>query len=159
MSAKPSSPPSEPVSRRGLVARLVAAAAAGAAVFNGEVRAASPAVPRVAYHLSDLDKVGFVLGNIANHIEGMGGADKVTIVLVVHGPALNAFRHASANPDLARKLAKASAQGVGLEACGNTLEAQKLELGDLLAGFVRVDQGGVTRLAQLQAEGYAYLRP
>jgi intracellular sulfur oxidation DsrE/DsrF family protein len=28
-----------------------------------------------------------------------------------------------------------------------------------LAGFVRVDQGGVTRLAQLQAEGYAYLRP
>lgn len=159
MPAKPSSPPSEPVSRRGLVARLVAAAAAGAAVFNGEVRAASPAVPRVAYHLSDLNKVGFVLGNIANHIEGMGGADKVTIVLVVHGPALNAFRQASANPDLARKLAKASAQGVGLEACGNTLEAQKLELGDLLAGFVRVDQGGVTRLAQLQAEGYAYLRP
>jgi intracellular sulfur oxidation DsrE/DsrF family protein len=159
MPAKPSSPPSEPVSRRGLVARLVAAAAAGAAVFNGEVRAVSPAVPRVAYHLSDLDKVGFVLGNIANHIEGMGGADKVTIVLVVHGPALNAFRQASANPDLARKLAKASAQGVGLEACGNTLEAQKLELGDLLAGFVRVDQGGVTRLAQLQAEGYAYLRP
>lgn len=159
MPAKPSSPPSEPVSRRGLVARLVAAAAAGAAAFNGEVRAASPAVPRVAYHLSDLDKVGFVLGNIANHIEGMGGADKVTIVLVVHGPALNAFRQASANPDLARKLAKASAQGVSLEACGNTLEAQKLELGDLLAGFVRVDQGGVTRLAQLQAEGYAYLRP
>jgi len=159
MPAKPSSPPSEPVSRRGLMARLVAAAAAGAAVFNGEVRAASPAVPRVAYHLSDLDKVSFVLGNIANHIEGMGGADKVTIVLVVHGPALNAFRQASANPDLARKLAKASAQGVGLEACGNTLEAQKLELGDLLAGFVRVDQGGVTRLAQLQAEGYAYLRP
>ncbi|MDF2981001.1 MAG: hypothetical protein K0Q69_773 [Devosia sp.] len=159
MPAKPSSPPSEPVSRRGLMARLVAAAAAGAAVFNGEVRAASPAVPRVAYHLSDLDKVGFVLGNIANHIEGMGGADKVSIVLVVHGPALNAFRQASANPDLARKLAKASAQGVGLEACGNTLEAQKLELGDLLAGFVRVDQGGVTRLAQLQAEGYAYLRP
>lgn len=159
MPAKPSSPPSEPVSRRGLMARLVAAAAAGAAVFNGEVRAASPAVPRVAYHLSDLDKVGFVLGNIANHIEGMGGADKVTIVLVVHGPALNAFRQASANPDLARKLAKASAQGVGLEACGNTLEAQKLELGDLLAGFVLVDQGGVTRLAQLQAEGYAYLRP
>ena len=159
MPAKPSSPPSEPVSRRGLMARLVAAAAAGAAVFNGEVRAASPAVPRVAYHLSDLDKVGFVLGNIANHIEGMGGADKVTIVLVVHGPALNAFRQASANPDLARKLAKASAQGIGLEACGNTLEAQKLELGDLLAGFVRVDQGGVTRLAQLQAEGYAYLRP
>lgn len=160
MPAKPSSlPPTEPVSRRGLVARLVAAAAAGAAVFNGEAQAASPTVPRVAYHLSDMDKVAFVLGNIANHIEGMGGPDKVTIVLVVHGPALNAFREASANPDLARKLSKVGGQGVGLEACGNTLEAQKLELSDLLPGFVRVDQGGVTRLAQLQAEGYAYLRP
>ncbi len=160
MPAKPSLPPTEAVSRRGLVARLVAAAAAGAAVFNGEAQAATtPTVPRVAYHLSDMDKVAFVLGNIANHIEGMGGPDKVTIVLVVHGPALNAFRAASANPDLVRKLSKVGEQGVGLEACGNTLEAQKLELSDLLPGFVRVDQGGVTRLAQLQAEGYAYLRP
>ena len=160
MPAKPSSSlPTEPVSRRGLVARLLAATAAGAAVFNGEARAAAPAVPRVAYHLSDLDKVAFVLGNIANHIEGMGGPDKVAIVLVVHGPALNAFRQSAANPDVTRKLAKAGAAGVGLEACGNTLEAQKLELSDLLPGFVRVDQGGVTRLAQLQADGYAYLRP
>ena len=159
MLAKPSSPPNEPVSRRGLVARLIAAGAAGAAVFRGEALAAPPQIPRVAYHLSDAEKVAFVLGNIANHIEGMGGPDKVAIVLVVHGPALNAFRQSSANPDIARKLSKAGAQGVGLEACGNTLEAQKLELSDLLPGFVRVDQGGVTRLAQLQAEGYAYLRP
>lgn len=160
MPAKPSfSLPTEPVSRRGLVARLTAAVAAGAAVFNGEARAAAPTVPRVAYHLSDMDKVAFVLGNIANHIEGMGGPENVAIVLVVHGPALNAFRQASANPDITRKLIKAGAQGVGLEACGNTLEAQQLQLSDLLPGFVRVDQGGVTRLAQLQAEGYAYLRP
>ncbi len=160
MPAKPSSSlPTEPVSRRGLVARLVAAAAAGAAVFNGEALAAAPDVPRVAYHLSDMDKVAFVLGNIANHIEGMGGPDKVAIVLVVHGPALNAFRQSAANPDIVRKLSKASAQGVGLEACGNTLKAQKLTLAELLPGFVLVDQGGVTRLAQLQAEGYAYLRP
>ncbi|MBL8591157.1 MAG: DsrE family protein [Devosia sp.] len=160
MPAKPSSSlPTEPVNRRGLVARLVAAAAAGAAVFNGEALAAAPDVPRVAYHLSDMDKVAFVLGNIANHIEGMGGPDKVAIVLVVHGPALNAFRQSAANPDIVRKLSKASAQGVGLEACGNTLKAQKLTLAELLPGFVQVDQGGVTRLAQLQAEGYAYLRP
>lgn len=35
---------------------------------------------------------------------------------------------------------------------------QKVELTGLLPGFVRVDQGGVTRLAETQAEGCAYLR-
>jgi intracellular sulfur oxidation DsrE/DsrF family protein len=35
---------------------------------------------------------------------------------------------------------------------------QKVELTDLLPGFVRVDQLGVTRLAELQADAYAYLR-
>lgn len=46
---------------------------------------------RVAYHLSDLDKVEFVLGNIRNHYAGMGGPGHVTVELVVHGPALEAF--------------------------------------------------------------------
>ena len=153
------SPLSDRLNRRGLFARLVAAGTAGAVAFRGSAQASEATVPRVAYHLSDADKVTFVLGNIANHIEGMGGASMVSIVLVVHGPALNSFRHASASPDIARKLGQAATDGVGLEACGNTLKAQKLELSDLLPGFVRLDQGGVTRLAQLQAEGYAYLRP
>ncbi len=39
------------------------------------------------------------------------------------------------------------------------MAAQKIEIDDLLPGFVRVDEGGVVRLARLQAEGYAYLRP
>ena len=117
------------------------------------------AVPRVAYHLSDVDKVTFVLGNIENHIEGMGGPDKVHIVLVVHGPALTLFHAGKAMPDVSRKLSRIAAAGVGLAACGNTMKAQKVELADLLPGFVRVDEGGVVRLAKLQAEGYAYLRP
>lgn len=157
---KPFSPRSEaPVSRRNLFARLAAAGAAGALAFRGQAVAAQPGVPRVAYHLSDTEKVAFVLGNIANHIKGMGGPDRVKIVLVVHGPALSQFRQSAANPDIVRKVSAAVESGVGLDACGNTLEAQQLELADLLPGFVRVDQGGVTRLAQLQAEGYAYLRP
>ena len=58
-------PQSEPVSRRGLVARLAAAGAAGFTAFRaGAALAAGADVPRVAYHLSDKDKVQFVLGNI-----------------------------------------------------------------------------------------------
>ena len=143
--------------RRGLLARLFGSIAAG--TFVASARADESTIPKVAYHLSDADKVGFVLGNIANHIEGMGGPDKVHIVLVVHGPALAAFRTDRANADISRRLAGAAAAGVGLAACGNTLKAQKMDVSDLLPGFVRADEGGVVRLAQLQADGYAYLRP
>ena len=145
------------LSRRGMFARLLSSIAAG--TFVGSARADEAIVAKVAYHLADADKVGFVLGNIANHIEGMGGPDKVHIVLVVHGPALAAFRTDRANADIARRLAEAAGAGVGLAACGNTLDAQKMNVTDLLPGFVRADEGGVVRLAQLQAQGYAYLRP
>ena len=58
-------PQSEPVSRRGLVARLAAAGAAGFTAFRaGDALAAGADVPRVAYHLSDKDKVQFVLGDL-----------------------------------------------------------------------------------------------
>ncbi|TIT69340.1 MAG: hypothetical protein E5W60_12530, partial [Mesorhizobium sp.] len=63
---------------------------AGAAGLFGlrQVKAAAAEEERlkVAYHLSDVDKANFVLGNIKNHYEGTGG--NVDIVLVVHGPAL-----------------------------------------------------------------------
>jgi uncharacterized protein len=150
---------SDNFSRRGLVARVAAAAAAGFAVFRIGEAAASDEIPRVAYHLSDKEKVQFVLGNIANHIAGMGGPGKVKITLVVNGPALTAFTSREINADVARRLKAAGDAGVELGACGNTLDATKLTVADLVPGFVRIDEGGVVRLAQLQAAGWAYLRP
>ena len=72
-------------------------------VLTSRAEAATPDQSKVAYHLSDLDKVDFVLGNIRNHYNGMGGPDKVTIALVVHGPALKAFHTASATPDMTKR--------------------------------------------------------
>jgi uncharacterized protein len=121
---------------------------------------ASPAAGlKVVYHLSDLDKVNFVLGNIQNHFDGVGGPAHVTIALVVHGPALRAFHSASANPDLSRRVQQFSGDGVELAACGNTMKSQDVSLRELLPGFVVADKGGVVRLAELQSQGYLYLRP
>jgi intracellular sulfur oxidation DsrE/DsrF family protein len=143
------------------------ALAIGAGLFAA--RAASPAraetagpaagVPRVAYHLSDLEKVAFVLGNIRNHIEGVGGPDKVRIALVVHGSALTAFRAASPNVAVKSDVSELKGAGVELHACRHTMEAQKLRLGDLVPGFMVAEQGAVVKLAELQAQGWAYLRP
>src|SRR5262249_34291121 len=151
----------EPMHRRNILAAALAAlgAAGSAAVKAARAESAKPSRPKVAYHLCDLDKVQFVMGNIQNHFDGGGGPDKVTIALVVHCPALKAVHSASARPDLARSIEQFARSGVEVSACGNTMRAQNVTLKNLLSGFVAAEQGGVVRLAQLQAEGYAYLRP
>ena len=67
----------------------------GAAFAASRASAATEVTPppklKVVYHLYDLDKVSFVLGNIQNHFDGVGGPDHVTIALVAHGQALRAF--------------------------------------------------------------------
>jgi uncharacterized protein len=135
----------------------VGAFVAGAAVTRAQ--AAAPDKTKVVYHLNDSDKVLFVIGNIENHFEGVGGPDNVTIALVVHGPALRSFHAASANPDVKGRLASFAKSGVELGACGNTMKSQKVSVNDLLPGFVSLDRGGVVRIAELQSQGYVYLRP
>ena len=114
---------------------------------------------KVVYHLSDLDKAAVVLGNIENHFDGVGGPDHVIIALVVHGPALRAFHAASASRDIASRVRQFTKDGAELAACGNTMRAQKVTLADLVPGFVAAEKGGVVRIAELQAQGYLYLRP
>ena len=58
---------------RGAVSALSAAFAVSRANATGE--AAPAAKLKVVYHFSDLDKVSFVLGNIQNHFDGVGGPD------------------------------------------------------------------------------------
>jgi hypothetical protein len=148
-----------------MLLRAVTALGAAFAVSRASAAAESPAQDRlqdklkVVYHLSDLDKVSFVIGNIQNHFDGVGGPDHVTIALVVHGPALRAFQSAQATPDLTQHVGRLSKAGLELAACGNTMRSQKIGLADLLPGFVSADKGGVVRIAELQSQGYLYLRP
>lgn len=107
-----------------------AISAFGAAIAASRASAASDATPpaklKVVYHLNDLDKVSFVVGNIQNHLDGVGGAEHVTIALVVHGQALRAFHASSANPDLSRRVGQFSKAGLELAACGNTMKSQNV---------------------------------
>src|SRR3569833_286800 len=121
--------------------------ALGAALAASSAKAASEATPsnklKVVYHLSDAEKVNFVLGNIQNHIDGVGGPEHVTIALVIHGPALKAFHAGQANPDLSKRIGEFSKDGVELAACGNTMKAQNVKQKELLPGIVSAELGVV----------------
>lgn len=147
--------------RRNMLLRAVTALGAAFAASRAGAATESPAQDKlkVVYHLSDFDKVPFVIGNIQNHFDGVGGPDHVTIALVVHGPALRAFQSAQATPDITQRVGRLSKAGLALAACGNTMRSQKIGLADLLPGFVAADKGGVVRIAELQSQGYLYLRP
>lgn len=147
--------------RRSLLWGVISAV--GGVFAASRAKAATEAPPagklKVVYHLNDLDKVNFVLGNIQNHFEGVGGPDNVTIALVIHGQALKSFHAASANPDVTRRVGQFAKAGLELAACGNTMKSQNVTVKELLPGFVAADRGGVVRIAELQAQGYLYLRP
>jgi len=145
--------------RRNILSAALAATGALFAAGSRTAQANTPDAAKVVYHLSDLDKAHFVLGNIEHHLAGVGGPDKVRIQLVVHGPALRAFHAAAATPDTTRKLASFVKSEVRFAACGNTMRGQNVTLKDLLPGFTIAEQGGVVLIAQLQAQGYVYLRP
>jgi len=147
-------------------ALIAFAAAALVALLPPSVQAShlkeQPKKHKVVYHLDEagLDKVKFVLGNIENHIRGVGGPEHVeAIELVVHGPALRNFVTARLDPALRAALDRLQSQGLAFGACGNTMKAFNITLAELPQGARPLPQGGVVRVMELQEQGFVYIRP
>jgi len=85
-----------------------------------------------------------VLGNIQNHIDGVGGPDNVHIVLVVHGPAINAFNDIEATEKVRNTLAKLKNEGWSWT-CAATHSKASSSPWTSCCGFVEVPEGGVTK--------------
>ncbi len=122
----------------------------------------NPKKHKVVYHLDEpsVDKAKFVLGNIRNHIDGVGGWQNIeALELVVNGAALQNFVTKTMDPDLKRALAHLQGQGLTFGACGNTMRAFSVTLEQLPQGAKPLPQGGVVRVMELQERGYSYIRP
>ena len=122
----------------------------------------NPRKHRIVYHLDEagLDKAKFVLGNIRNHVVGVGGWQHIeALELVVHGPALKLFVQSSIDPAMKQTLEMLQEQGMTFGACGNTMKNFSITTEQLPHGSLVLPQGGVVRLMELQEHGYIYLRP
>jgi intracellular sulfur oxidation DsrE/DsrF family protein len=118
-----------------------------------------PAKQKVVYHVSEANKVRFALNNINNHLEGIGGNERIDIVLVVNGGGVNGFLKSKAGQEVATDVELLELQDVRFEICGYSLKAFGSGVKDLVGNFKHLDQGGVVRLVELQQQGFAYLRP
>ena len=145
-----------------MIVALIAAILASVVPVEAAHLAEQPKKHKVVYHLNEpsVDKARFVLGNIQNHIDGVGGMKNIeAIELVVHGPALRTFITKDMNPDIKRALDELRSEGVGFGACGNTMKAFNITLEQLPAGTRALPQGGVVRVMELVEQGYVYIRP
>ena len=117
---------------------------------------------KIVYQLDDagIDKAKFVLGNIRNHISGVGGSQNIeSLELVVFGPALKSFVQGSMDAALKQTLETLQGQGMTFGACGNTMKNFSITTEQLPAKSLVLPQGGVVRIMELQELGYIYLRP
>ncbi len=117
---------------------------------------------KVLYHVdgNDLATAKYALALINKHIDAEGGPDKIDVVLVVHGPALPLFKKETVDPELKKKLKMALDKGVNAEMCQVSMELFGTPLEQIVAGFQPTGHPvAVKRIADLQRDGYIYIKP
>ena len=133
----------------------------GPLVFSSATMAGTEKV-KVLYHVDgkDLATAKYAMALINKHIEAEGGPDKIDVKVVVHGPALHLFKADSVDPDLKAKLKTIIDKGVGAEMCQVSMKLFGTPLEKLVAGFTPTEHPvAVKRIADLQKEGYIYIKP
>jgi uncharacterized protein len=151
---------------KSLALALIIATATGPALAQSppQTLAAPKAANLVALHVDQNDPAVMTLAlnnaeNVIAEFKSMG--EPVTIEIVTYGPGLHMLRN-DTSPVKARIQALALEQPqITFTACGNTAERMSKAEGRpvSLMAEAKVQKSGVVRLMQLQAQGYAYIKP
>lgn len=119
---------------------------------------------RLIIHIDDNDpaKMNLALNNVANvydYYEKNG--EKIRVELVAYGPGLHIFRNDTSPVKARLETLKLAHETITLSACGNTMKGmEKAEKKPVqLVSDVRIVPAGVTRIIELQEQGWSYIRP
>jgi len=141
------------MNRRSLLTLLGLGAAAAPALAQQKKSAAKH---RVIFQVSDNDPARWQLAlNNARNVQADLGKENVQIEIVAYGPGIEMMK---AESKVAGGLAGALDTSIGLIACENTMQNNKVSRDEMYAGIGFV-QAGVTHLMKRQKEGWAYIRP
>jgi intracellular sulfur oxidation DsrE/DsrF family protein len=117
---------------------------------------------KVLYHVDgkDPEVAKYALALINKHIEAEGGPDKIDVELVVHGPALELFEKDKMDPEMKKRFEQIIDKGVHAEMCQVSMKLYNKTLDNLVKGFVAtLHPVAVKRIADLQQQGYIYIKP
>lgn len=117
---------------------------------------------KVLYHVDgkDPEVAKYALALISKHIDAEGGPDKIDVELVVHGPALELFEKDRMDAEMTKRFDKIIEKGAKAEMCQVSMKAFGKTIDSLAKGFVAtLHPVAVKRIADLQKEGYLYIKP
>jgi intracellular sulfur oxidation DsrE/DsrF family protein len=117
---------------------------------------------KVLYHVDgkDPEVAKYALALINKHIEAEGGPENIDVELVVHGPAIELFDKDTMDPEMKKRFDQAIEKGVHAEMCQVSMKMFGKPLDKLAKGFVAtLHPVAVKRIADLQKEGYIYIKP
>ncbi|WP_116132207.1 DsrE family protein [Tropicimonas sp. IMCC34043] len=142
---------------RGLAAGIAALA------LSAQLAFAEPAA-KVAIHVDEenVSTMNMALNNAANiakHYADLG--QEVVIEIVTYGPGLHMLREDTSPVKDRIETMALEMDNITFSACLNTVQAmqQQMQSDVPLIAEATVVPSGAVRLMELQAEGYAYLRP
>jgi intracellular sulfur oxidation DsrE/DsrF family protein len=96
--------------------------------------------------------------NNAVNLQKLYGLDNIDIEIVAYGPGLGFLTKSSKQ---AKRIKSLAMQDIHFSACGNTMAkiAKKTGKEPKLIEGVKIVTAGVSRIMELQEQGYAYVRP
>jgi uncharacterized protein len=154
----------DPMRFANLLLAVLLMASAAPVCAQAPVPAVGKPANLVALHVDQNDPAVMALAlnnaeNVVDEFKSMG--QPVTVEIVTYGPGLHMLR-SDTSPVKARIAAIALEQPqITFSACGNTQERMSKAEGKpvSLLAEAAVHKSGVVRLMQLQAQGYAYIKP
>jgi intracellular sulfur oxidation DsrE/DsrF family protein len=138
------------------IAALAVAGFFSTTLLYAQAQPATQQRARVVIQVSDADQGKWNLAlNNAKNIQTDLGATNVDVEIVAYGPGIGMLKLDS---PVGGRIDEATAAGVKVIACENTMRGQKLTRADMLNGIGYVP-AGVVELMSRQQQGWAYIRP
>lgn len=115
---------------------------------------------KVVYHINDAEVAGAALRNVQNHLDAVGD-ENVSVVVVTHGKGIDFLlddwkdSHGKSHEDTVQALAN---RGVKFDVCANTLKGRNIDQNKLNMNAAIVPSG-VATIAELEHQGYVYIKP
>ena len=115
---------------------------------------------KVMYHVNDINKAFGALRNIKNHLNALGDKN-VEIIVVTHSSG--AFTLVDGSQDRRGRSFESTIQtlanrGVKFQICANTIRGKKIDKSKINLN-AQITPSGVARVADLQQQGYVYVKP
>lgn len=111
---------------------------------------------QVVFHIDQLDMWSLVLGNIRNFLADIAAADEAVIAVVANAGAVMVWQ--DGQEEMQRSIRDAAYKGTIFYFCRNALHGNGIKE-ETLPDYVRIVSAGITKLVDLQEQGYAYIKP